>query len=169
MHAARDRAVAGVVNPRVADSRRSAGLASGGPPVYDAGHVAMGDTMRVTIGRAILVAAAISGAVVAAAPVLAQTAPQVYRLSPEEVLRLQERTAGQPDDAAIDAFARPRDGKVHGEVGVGIGTGGYRSIYGAMDAPLGETGSASIAFESTRFDDSLLYGRFRRGGGERAR
>lgn len=35
--------------------------------------------------------------------------------------------------------ARP-DGKMHGEVGAAIGTGGYRSVYGVVNIPLGKQG-----------------------------
>ncbi len=114
--------------------------------------------MRRTINRLILAAALLAGSAVAAQQV--PTAPQVYRLSPEEVLRLQRESAERATDYS-EAFLKPRDGKLHGEVGVGIGTGGYRSLYGALGVPLGDSGFASFAFENTQFDDSLRYGRLR--------
>jgi hypothetical protein len=43
------------------------------------------------------------------------------------------------------------DGKIHGEVAVGVGTGGYRSVYARTDMPLGESGRLSLAFEDTNF------------------
>ncbi len=119
--------------------------------------------MRLMFKQAIVAAALLLGGGVSA-QVAGPVAPQVYRLSPEEVLRLQMATADRPSDIDASQFLRPRDGRVHGEVGVGIGTGGYRSVYGAMGVPLGETGSASFAFESTQFDDSLRYGNRLRGG-----
>lgn len=45
---------------------------------------------------------------------------------------------------------RPIDRRVHGEVGIMVGTGGARGIYGMTSAPLGENGWASFGFESSR-------------------
>lgn len=42
------------------------------------------------------------------------------------------------------------DRKVHGEISVGVGTGGYRSVYVRTDMPLGETGHLSLAFGEAR-------------------
>lgn len=42
------------------------------------------------------------------------------------------------------------DGKAHGMVSVGVGTGGYRSVYARTDMPLGENGWLSLAFEDTK-------------------
>ena len=45
------------------------------------------------------------------------------------------------------------DGKVHGEVGASIGTGGYRSAYGVVNIPLGkqgDKGEATLAFSQSR-------------------
>ena len=102
--------------------------------------------MRSMIGLAVL------AAVLAGGSVRAQTAPQVYRLSPEEVLRLQDSTARSA--SAFDAAdaPRPRDGRIHGEIGVGIGTGGYRSFSGVAEVPLGDSASALLAFETGQYD-----------------
>ncbi len=102
-------------------------------------------------------------AALAATPVTAQTAPQVYRLSPAEITRLQAESSlrtTSPFDAAN--LPRPRDGRVHGEVGVGIGTSGYREVYGAIGVPLGETGNAQFAFDVGQFDNGQFNG-YRRG------
>ncbi|MEW5686772.1 MAG: hypothetical protein AB1942_17785 [Pseudomonadota bacterium] len=50
------------------------------------------------------------------------------------------------------------DGKIHGEVSVGVGTGGYRSVYARTEMPLGESGRLSLAFEDTRFGRGRGYG-----------
>lgn len=50
------------------------------------------------------------------------------------------------------------DGKVHGMVSVGVGTGGYRSVYARTDMPLGENGRLSLAFEDTRFGRGQGHG-----------
>jgi hypothetical protein len=38
------------------------------------------------------------------------------------------------------------DRKVHGEVGMEIGTGGYRAMYGTAVVPIGQTGYAQFSF-----------------------
>ncbi|MDZ4374341.1 MAG: hypothetical protein U1C74_23365 [Phenylobacterium sp.] len=51
---------------------------------------------------------------------------------------------------AVDGIVPRRDRKIHGEVSVGVGTGGYRSIYGRADMPVGESGNVSIAVQQSR-------------------
>lgn len=57
-----------------------------------------------------------------------------------------------PDASLDDAPARPIDRKPHGEVEVGIGTGGYRSLYASTILPVGEAGWLSLAFENSHND-----------------
>ncbi|MEI9965124.1 MAG: hypothetical protein WDM92_10840 [Caulobacteraceae bacterium] len=53
------------------------------------------------------------------------------------------------------------DGKVahkpHGEVGVAVGTGGYRSVEGAICQPLGDNGAVMVAVDASRGD--AVWGR----------
>ena len=49
-----------------------------------------------------------------------------------------------------------RDKRLHGEVGMFIGTGGARGIYGSTTVPLGETGVAQFSFESSQFSGRSL-------------
>jgi hypothetical protein len=51
------------------------------------------------------------------------------------------------DDDADDATG-PDDKKIHGEMGVGVGTNGYREVYGAATVPLPDGGQASIAVDA---------------------
>lgn len=51
----------------------------------------------------------------------------------------------------------PMERKIRGEVAVGVGTHGYRSIYARTDIPVGKTGTVSIAAEKT--EGRGLYGR----------
>jgi hypothetical protein len=44
-----------------------------------------------------------------------------------------------------------RDNRVHGEVGVGVGTNGYRQIGGVVTAPIGDIGQATIAVDSSQY------------------
>jgi hypothetical protein len=66
--------------------------------------------------------------------------------------------AAEEADAPLDQAAEPR--KIHGEVGVAVGTGGYRSGYVVTHIPVGESGSATIAFGKTDFGHRLapIYG-----------
>ena len=96
-----------------------------------------------------------------AGPALAQTqaapapdaAPEtagadVVRLSPQEREAAIEQGAAR---AARDAeLAGAPDRKIHGEMGVEIGTGSTRAAYGSAIVPLGDTGMAAFAFETDR-------------------
>lgn len=53
-------------------------------------------------------------------------------------------------EGVVHTSGRLHDGKIHGEVSVGVGTGGYRSVYVRTDMPLGETGRLSLAFGEAR-------------------
>lgn len=41
----------------------------------------------------------------------------------------------------------PPDRGIHGEVGVGVGTGGYRDVYGMATMPVGKSGQLGVAVE----------------------
>lgn len=94
-----------------------------------------------------------------AGPALAQTSVEavpapdaaqadVVRLSPQEREAAIEQGAAR---AAREAeLAGPSDRKIHGEIGVEIGTGGTRAAYGSAVVPLGDTGVAAFAFETDR-------------------
>lgn len=64
--------------------------------------------------------------------------------------------AAQPEARSADAVKdrAPFFGPVHGEVGFGIGTGGYRGVYGAAAMPIGEDGGVAFAFDSVQFDQN---------------
>lgn len=51
----------------------------------------------------------------------------------------------------VDGVVQRDDRQVHGEVSVGVGTGGYRSVYLRTEMPVGENGRVSLAFEDTRY------------------
>lgn len=53
----------------------------------------------------------------------------------------------------INGYPLDKDGKrqVHGEVGVSVGTGGYRSGYVSSLIPIGETGTLGVAVSKTDF------------------
>ncbi|MBC7504193.1 MAG: hypothetical protein H7267_00445 [Sandarakinorhabdus sp.] len=62
--------------------------------------------------------------------------------------------------------ALPTDRRPHGEVGVMIGTGGARGIYGVVGVPVGQNGSAVLSFSDSQMP-GYGYGRGSRfyGGG----
>jgi len=64
------------------------------------------------------------------------------------------------DSQDIDGVVPREDRKVHGVVSVGVGTGGYRSVYMQAEAPIGDNARVSVAFEDTRYGRSRgrLYG-----------
>lgn len=55
------------------------------------------------------------------------------------------------EDEGVDGIT-PGEGKrqVHGEVGIAVGTGGYRSAYAMSLIPIGETGTLAIAVSESR-------------------
>lgn len=65
-----------------------------------------------------------------------------------------ERNLNRP--AALDTNI-VADRRPHGEVGIAVGTGGYRSIYGSTVMPLGKNGSFAFSFEKSQ-NDPYLYG-----------
>lgn len=76
-----------------------------------------------------------------------------------------ERGAGGLDYAArpaldVNGYPLDKDGKrqVHGEMGVSIGTGGYRSGYVSSLIPIGETGTLGVAVSQTDFGKHGGYG-----------
>ncbi|WP_309643444.1 hypothetical protein [Phenylobacterium sp.] len=91
-----------------------------------------------------------------AAPALAEEA--ISTAGAGQALSATAETAAQIDRWIADA-PRPADDerampdqprRIHGEVGVAVGTGGYRSGYLISQMPLGETGSLTLAIGQTR-------------------
>ena len=70
----------------------------------------------------------------------------------EQIARwIGERTANAPEapvDPWTDAEAGPR--KMHGEVSVGMGTGGYRDYAAAVSLPLGENATLNLSVSQTK-------------------
>ena len=80
------------------------------------------------------------------AAALAATMEPVRRLSHAEVERVLAEAA-RKREAAEDAAPLPKRG-IEGEVGVEVGTGGHRALYGTAFVPLGEEGGALVTFSS---------------------
>ncbi|CAM3089056.1 hypothetical protein SPAN111604_02930 [Sphingomonas antarctica] len=74
------------------------------------------------------------------------------RLTPEQAEAAQEAGAAKRQRAAETGLSdQPGlDRGVHGEVGVSVGTGGYRSVYGVAALPLGDSGGVVLGYNNTR-------------------
>ena len=75
----------------------------------------------------------------------------VHRLSPEQAEAVQDAAADRNINAPSLDDRQVPDGRIHGEIGFGIGTGGYNSIFGTAFVPLGEDGFAAFSFERSDF------------------
>lgn len=95
----------------------------------------------------ILVAALLAAPVAAAAP---PTDDQ--RLTPAQIQQVLDDAAAkrEANEQALDAAHAGPD--VHGELGVEVGTGGYRSIFGTAVVGFGNSGGAIVSFDSTHFN-----------------
>ncbi|MFN3514259.1 MAG: hypothetical protein ACK41C_14520 [Phenylobacterium sp.] len=74
-----------------------------------------------------------------APPAVSETAAQIDRW-------IADSPAVARDDERLEA---PR--RVHGEVAVGVGTGGYRHAHVVTHMPLGEKGQVTIALSKTDY------------------
>jgi hypothetical protein len=89
-----------------------------------------------------------------ALPVPARAADE-RRLSPTEVERILEAAAVK--NKAVADLAKPADvaarpvRPVQGEVGVAVGSGGYREAYGTAIMPVGDEGVAIISIGSEEY------------------
>jgi len=83
-----------------------------------------------------------------ATPALAGDPPSppitdAHRLSEAEVAAILDQA-----EARRQAISAPLPRQIEGEIGVGIGTGGYREAFGTAVIPLGQSGTAIISFDS---------------------
>lgn len=74
---------------------------------------------------------------------LEDTAAQISRWLAESPTNLDDR-----DGQLLDL--RREDRQMHGEVGVAVGTGGYRSAYITSVMPLGDKGTLALSFSQDR-------------------
>lgn len=84
------------------------------------------------------------------APVATRAAPPAETLDTAQQIErwLAESPAATttPEEALGDGVRLPRERRIHGEVGVAVGTGGYRSGYITSVMPLGENGTLALTF-----------------------
>ena len=85
----------------------------------------------------------------------------VYRLSPDEIAKIDPNPRAQDPKLAYDPLfdrslfdnpnAARRDRRPHGEVGAFAGSGGASGVFGTTTVPIGDTGSASFSFENSNY------------------
>ena len=79
---------------------------------------------------------------------------RTYALTPQEKARLLD----QGSEATVDAALRRAedggegDGRIHGEIGMTIGTHDTRGLYGDAVIPLGHNATAAISFDHYQTD-----------------
>ena len=87
-----------------------------------------------------------------------------HRLTPEQIEAVladaakkreaSERQSPAPIDIAdLEPLRAPQ---VHGEFGIGAGTGGYREIFGTSIVPLGTSGGAAFSFDFVDFGNQNI-------------
>ena len=82
-------------------------------------------------------------AIVATGPVAAQS---VAQLSPAEREAVLEEAASR---APINGAPGIGDGKIHGEMGIEVGSNGSRAVYGSTIIPLGQNATLGLAFSDS--------------------
>lgn len=75
----------------------------------------------------------------------------VVALSPEAKEKILNEAAAKPSHDIGLPSINGLDRQIHGEVGMMIGTGGARGVFGSAVAPLGDSGSVAVAFENSRY------------------
>jgi hypothetical protein len=114
---------------------------------------------------ALLPLALLAASPVLAVPVVEADGTIVHRLSDADKAAIIAKSR----EHASDVDALPDDDlpnsarQVHGEVGFGIGTGGYREVYGTVVAPLGDDAVLALSFD--QMSGNQRYGARRFGPG----
>lgn len=105
---------------------------------------------------------AAAGVAVLAGTAATAAEQKVYRLSPEQVEAAKNQASQVETNALIPEPSRTEIGgpslygdetkpkrEIHGEMGVVVGTGGTRGIYGTAIVPLGENSTAAFSFSQS--------------------
>lgn len=90
------------------------------------------------------------GVVASAEPAPAPPAPPMSTAQQIDAFLQSSPARALPPEDAVDGVTR-RDRQIHGSVSVGVGTGGYRSVYVQSEMPLGSSGRLSLAFGDARY------------------
>lgn len=98
-------------------------------------------------------AAALAETVTEASPaVTLQTAAPHGLTTEQQISRWlgERRGDARPVETWADAWEEATPRKMHGQVGAGIGTGGYKDFGAAVSLPLGENGTLNLSFSQTK-------------------
>ncbi len=111
--------------------------------------------------RVLALAFALAGGAFWSIPSSAQSAPATPPPATGDTIRLTDEQrdlilSGITEDSAAAArgeLTGPQraERRIHGEVGVMIGSNGTRGAYGTAAIPLGDNAGAVVSFESTRY------------------
>lgn len=114
------------------------------------GPAPVGDAFirRSAAGAQVLVMRTLTLLLACLIPIAAQA--ETIRLTPEQAEAAIEAGAARKARPDILPDLPQVDRGVHGEVGIAIGTGGYRSLYGVVGMPLGDTGSVVLGYNQER-------------------
>lgn len=102
----------------------------------------------------------IAAIALAAAQTAADPAPSSgeHRLTPEQIEAVLAEAAAKREASEKKALAtveiadvEPLRPPPHGEFGIGMGTGGYREIFGSSIIPMGTNGGAALSFDFVDF------------------
>jgi hypothetical protein len=109
--------------------------------------------------RTLLLASAllVPGTAAAAAdpPQPAPAMPSEHRLSPDQIKSILDDAARKRELAQL-----PEEGlapAIHGEIGLSIGTGGYRSAFGTAVVPLFDNGVAIVSFGADNMGSAQAF------------
>nr|WP_295669414.1 hypothetical protein [Sphingomonas sp.] len=116
--------------------------------------------MWIAIGLAVGASCWTTGAIAQTAPTPGAAPPvspepsDTIRLTDEQRMRiLDSNTEVSAAAARGEMTGSDREAlRIHGEVGVSVGSNGSHSIYGVAAIPLGEHAQATVMFESSRFN-----------------
>jgi hypothetical protein len=97
------------------------------------------------------------------AQVTAPDGTQTYALTPQEKADLLANGSESRVDASLLRAQNGGDGKIHGDVGMMVGTRNTRGVYGDAVVPLGQGATAAFSFENFQTDPGKF--RWRRGNG----
>ena len=73
----------------------------------------------------------------------------------ETAQQIEDWIAASPapsDEDGLEGAIRPRDGRIHGQIELGVGTGGYRSGALTTVMPLGERGTLMLSYGQSEND-----------------
>ena len=105
-------------------------------------------------------AMALAAASLVSAPALSQNGQPASpssserRLTPEQIEAVLAEAAKKRESAQMSMDANPLPApppQIQGEVGVAVGSDGYREVFGTGVYPLGDDGAAAVSFDFMNF------------------